>query len=308
MEHVAVEKTGGWRVYWRSLGLRTYHGLRKQKWFLRKMVRNRSAMVGFAILAAMIICAVFAPWIAPHNPLKLDVKHRFEGPSSTYLLGTDELGRDTLSRIIYGARTTVPLIFGVVALGAATGILLGMFAGYRTNSVFDTVVLWVFDIISTFPGLILVLALVAVFGSSTLVLLLVLAFWRIPSYGRIARTEVLSIKSMTYVKAAEGLGGETRRILTSHLLPNVLPAVIVIAGMDLAVVVMSIAGLSFLGFGIQPPEPSWGGMLATGYTYIRQSPWLIIWGSVTILIVMIGCSLFSGGMRAALKPEESLQG
>lgn len=288
--------------------MRTYHSLRKQKWFLLKMARNRAAFVGSVILAVMIFCAIFAPWISPHNPLAIDVKHRFEGPSRQYPLGTDELGRDTLSRLIYGARITVPILFAVVALGAATGILLGMAAGYRTGGFFDAAVLWIFDVISTFPGLILVLALVAVFGSSTLVLVLVLAFWRIPSYGRIARTEVLSIRSMTYVKAAEGLGGETRQILLSHLLPNVLPAIIVIAGMDLAVVVMSIAGLSFLGFGIQPPMPNWGGMLATGYTYIRQSPWLIIWGSVTLLIVMIGCSLFSGGMRAALKPEESVQG
>jgi ABC-type dipeptide/oligopeptide/nickel transport system permease subunit len=263
-------------------------------------------MVGAFIVALMIISAVFAPWIAPHDPLKTDIEHRFEGPSAHYLLGTDELGRDTLARIIYGARTTVPIIFGVVVLGAAIGVLLGILAGYYSGTFLDKLLLWIFDVISTFPGIILVLALVAIFGSSDLVLTLILAFWRIPSYGRISRTEILSIKNETYVKAAEALGARRWRIILSHMLPNSLPPIIVLGGMDLGVVVMSIAGLSYLGLGMQPPKPSWGGMLSIGYTYIRQSPWLIIWGCVTLVIIMIGCSLFSGGLRASLKPEESL--
>ena len=292
--------------FWRSLFLRTYNTARKQKWFPLNMVRNPSAMIGAGIIALMIIFAIFAPWISPNDPLALDVKHRFEGPSSQYLLGTDELGRDTLARIIYGARITVPIIFGVVGLGSAVGVLLGIVAGYYSGSLVDRVLLWVFDVISTFPGMILVLALVAVFGSSDLVLMLIMAFWRLPGYGRIARTEILSLRNATYIKAAEGLGAQPGRIIFSHMLPNIFPTVVVIAGMDLGVVVMSIAGLSFLGLGMQPPMPSWGGMLATGYTYIRQSPWLIIWACVTISVVMIGCALFSGGLRACLKPEDSL--
>jgi ABC-type dipeptide/oligopeptide/nickel transport system permease subunit len=290
----------------KNLGLRAFHKIRKQKWVIAKIVRNPSAMVGAFIVALMIISAVFAPWIAPHDPLKTDIEHRFEGPSAHYLLGTDELGRDTLARIIYGARTTVPIIFGVVVLGAAIGVLLGILAGYYSGTFLDKLLLWIFDVISTFPGIILVLALVAIFGSSDLVLTLILAFWRIPSYGRISRTEILSIKNETYVKAAEALGARRWRIILSHMLPNSLPPIIVLGGMDLGVVVMSIAGLSYLGLGMQPPKPSWGGMLSIGYTYIRQSPWLIIWGCVTLVIIMIGCSLFSGGLRASLKPEESL--
>lgn len=294
------------RITWTSFSLRFNHQIMKQKWILLSIVKNPTAMIGVVIILLMIFCAIFAPWISPRDPLALDIKHRFEGPSIRYLLGTDELGRDTLARIIYGAQITVPIIFGVVALGAATGVLLGIVAGYASGTLIDKILLWVFDIISTFPGMILVLALVAVFGSSDLTLMLVMAFWLIPSYGRIARTEILSLKSATYIIAAEGLGAQPWDIIFSHMLPNIIPTIIVIAGMDLGVVVMSIAGLSFLGLGMQPPRPSWGGMLATGYMYIRQSPWLLIWGCATLLIVMIGCSFLSGGLRAALKPEESL--
>ncbi len=295
-------------TFCKSLGLRTYHKIRKQRWIVLNIAKNPVALLGGSIVGLMIICAVFAPWLSPRDPLAVDIQHRFEGPSSRYLLGTDELGRDILARIIYGARVTVPIMFGAVALGGAVGVLLGIVAGYFGASLIDKLLLWIFDIISTFPGLILVLALVAVLGSSNLVLLLVLAFWRIPGYGRITRAETLSIKNMPYIKAAEGLGAGTWRIVISHVMPNVLPPIIVIAGMDLGVIVMSIAGLSFFGLGIQPPTPDWGGMLANGYTYVRQSVWPLVWGCLTILIVMIGCSLFSGGLRAALKPEESFSG
>jgi len=301
-----MTEAGAFRRFCKSQRLRTYYMLKKEQGFLQSIAKNPAALVGGSIIALMIICAIFAPWISPHNPLAIDMKHKFEGPSGRYLLGTDELGRDTLARIIYGARITVPIMFGVVVLGAAAGVVLGILAGYCRGTIVDKLLLWFFDIVSTIPGMILVLALVAVFGSSDLALLLVMAFWLVPNYGRIARTETLSVRSSTYIKAAEGLGAQPWQIMLSHMLPNIIPAIIVIAGMDLAVVVMSLAGLSFLGLGMQPPMPSWGGMLSEGYTYVRQTPWLIIWGSVTLLVVMIGCSLFSAGLRASLKPEESL--
>lgn len=290
----------------KGLGIRTWYKVRKQKALLLTMARNPSAMIGTSVVALMVLCAILAPWISPHDPMALDVAHRFAGPSDRYLLGTDELGRDTLARIIDGARITVPIVIGVVALGAGAGVLLGILAGYSNATVVGVALLWIFDFISTFPGMVLVLALVAIFGSSSLTLVLVMALWLVPKYGRIARTETLSLRSAPYIEAAEGLGARPRHVIFSHILPNILPPIVIVAGMDLGTVVMMVAGLSYLGLGIQPPAPSWGGMLADGYTYVRMTPWLLIWACVTLLIVMVGCSLFSGGLRKALKPEETL--
>jgi peptide/nickel transport system permease protein len=306
IEEKAVAKTQELRTFLKGLSIRTYHGVSKQKGFLLTMARNPSAMMGTSIVALMVLCAILAPWISPYDPLALDVAHRFEGPSSRHLLGTDELGRDTLSRIIDGARITVPIVFGVVALGAGTGVLLGILAGYSNGTIVGVLLLWIFDFISTFPGIVLVLSLVAVFGSSSLALVLVMALWFVPKYGRIARTETLSLRSAPYMKAAEGLGARPWQIIFAHIVPNIIPPVVIVAGMDLGTVVMVIAGLSYLGLGIQPPIPSWGGMLANGYTYVRMTPWLLIWACVALLIVMIGCSLFSSGLRKGLMPEETL--
>jgi peptide/nickel transport system permease protein len=293
-----------WTNFWKRVGYK----LRKQKWVIISLWKNPIGMVGVALLALMVFCAIFAPWITPHDAFKSDVPHRFEGPSTTYLLGTDSLGRDILSRIIYSARVVVPIIFSVVALGAATGVILGLIAGFYSGTIIEKLLIWVFDIISTFPGLILVLALMATFGPSPGMLIGVMSFWRIPGYGRIARTEILSLKNETYVKAAEALGAKKRRIILSHMLPNTLPPIIILAGMDLGAVVMGLAGLSFLGLGVQAPQPSWGRLLSEGYAYVRQSSWLLLWSSITLIVIMIGCSLFSSGLRAALNPEESYKG
>ena len=287
---------------------RLVYKLRKQRWVLRSLWKNPIGMVGVGILALMIFCAIFAPWVTPHDAFKSDVPHRFEGPSATYVLGTDYLGRDILSRIIYSARIVVPMIFSIVFLGTAAGVILGLIAGFYSGTIIEKILIWIFDIISTFPGLILVLALIATFGPSTGMLIAIMSFWRIPGYGRIARTEILSLKNETYVIAAEALGAKKRRIILSHMLPNTIPPIIILAGMDLGAVVMGLAGLSFLGLGVQAPSPSWGRLLAEGYAYVRQSPWLLLWSSIVLIIIMIGCSLFSSGLRAALNPEESFKG
>lgn len=284
------------------------HKIRKQRWVLVSLWKNPIGMVGASILALMVFCAIFAPWITPHDAFKSDVPHRFEGPSATYILGTDYLGRDALSRIIYSARIVVPLIFSVVILGATVGVTLGLIAGFYSGTFVEKILIWIFDIISTFPGLILVLALISTFGPSTGMLIGVLSFWRIPGYGRIARTEILSLKNETYIKAAEALGAKKRRIIMSHMMPNAIPPIIILAGMDLGAVVMGLAGLSFLGLGVQAPSPSWGRLLSEGYNYVRQSPWLLLWSSIVLIIIMVGCSLFSSGLRAALNPAESYKG
>ncbi|MBT3276046.1 MAG: ABC transporter permease [Spirochaetales bacterium] len=293
---------------WRNAAKRLYYKLRKQQWILKSLWKNPIGMVGAGILAAMIFCAIFAPYITPHNAIKTDTDHRFEGPSTTYILGTDYLGRGIFSRIIYSARTVVPMIFAVVFFGATIGVILGLIAGFFSGTILEKILIWIFDIISTFPGLVLVLALIAVFGPSTVMLVSIMAFWRIPGYGRIARTEILSMKNETFIQAARALGAPRRRIIFSHMLPNAIPPIIVLAGMDLGVVVMGLAGLSFLGLGIQPPTPSWGRMLSEGYRYVRQSPWPLLWSSIVLIIIMIGCSLFSSGLREALNPSESYKG
>ena len=293
---------------WANITKRLTYKVRKQRWVFISLWKNPVGMVGIGVLFVMVFCGVFAPWITPHDAFKTDVPHRFEGPSKTYLLGTDYLGRDILSRIIYSARIVVPIIFSVVVLGTAAGVILGLIAGFYSGTFIEKILIWIFDIISTFPGLILVLALIATFGPSRGMLIGIMSFWRIPGYGRIARSEILSLKHETYVTAAESLGAKKSRIILAHMLPNTLPPIVILAGMDLGVVVMGLAGLSFLGLGVQAPSPSWGRLLSEGYAYVRQSPWLLLWSSIVLIIIMIGCSLFSSGLRAALNPSESYKG
>ena len=271
---------------------------------LRIILHDYRGQIGSAFIIVMVVCAIFSPWVAPFDPYELDILNRFASPSLTHLLGTDYLGRDILSRIIYGSRVAAMVSFSSVCFSAIIGVILGVIGGYKEGSKIDYVIILIFDIVRSFPQLILALAMIAVMGPSMRNLILALAFTAFPFYGRLARAETLSVREEDYVKAAKALGATNTQIIFKHIIPNTLSPVIVTGGMDLATMIMYEASLSFLGLGVRPPIASWGIMLRNGLTYIHASPWMIVWPALAIAIAMIGFSLFAESLRIALNPKE----
>jgi ABC-type dipeptide/oligopeptide/nickel transport system permease subunit len=268
------------------------------------VLRSWGSRIGTMLVAVMLMTAILGPFVFPIDPNQQDIPNRFSGPAADHLLGTDYLGRDLLARIIYGCRIAITVAFGSISLSAMVGVVLGLAGGYLEGKKFDYIIILIFDVIRSFPQVVLALAIVAVLGSSILNLIIALAFTAFPFYGRIARAQTLSVKESDYVKSAEVLGLNKTKIVFRHILPNILAPVIVCLGMDMATMIIYEAGLSFLGLGVTPPTASWGIMLRNGYKYIEASPWMIIWPAMAISLAMIAFSLFSEGLRVALDPKE----
>ena len=271
---------------------------------LRSVVKVKGGLLGTIFIGIMLACAIAAPWLAPQDPNAQNIMARFAGPGPGHLLGTDYLGRDILSRIIFGCRIAVLVAFGSVTISSVVGVFLGVIAGYNEGKKFDYFIIWLFDIVRSFPQIILSLAIVAVLGPSLVNVVIALAFTAFPFYGRIARAQTLAVKETDYVKAAEAMGQNPMTIITKHITPNIMAPVIVCLGMDMATMIIWESGLSFLGLGVRPPTASWGIMLRNGYKYIQVSPWMILWPALAIALSMIAFSLFSEGLRVALDPKE----
>ncbi|MBU0465748.1 MAG: ABC transporter permease [Proteobacteria bacterium] len=270
----------------------------------KAVVKVKGGLLGTVFISIMLLCAFCAQWISPYDPDAQDIVHRFAGPGLTHLLGTDYLGRDILSRIIYGCRIAVLVAFGAVSLSSIIGVFLGVIAGYNEGGKIDYFLIWLFDIVRSFPQIILALAIVAVLGPSLVNVVMALAFTAFPFYGRVARAQTLSVKEADYIKAAEAMGQKPLIIILRHITPNIMAPVIVCLGMDMATMIIWESGLSFLGLGVRPPTASWGIMLRNGYKYIQVSPWMILWPALAIAFAMIAFSLFSEGLRVALDPKE----
>ena len=268
------------------------------------VARVRGGLVGVLFIISMLLCALFAQWIAPYDPNTQEIVNRFHGPEIKHWFGTDYLGRDILSRIIYGCRIAVLVAFGSVSISSFAGVFLGVIAGYSEGKKLDYFIIWIFDIVRSFPQIILALAIVAVLGPSLFNVVIALAVTAFPFYGRIARAQTLSVKETDYVKAAEAMGQKPLTIILRHITPNIMAPVIVCLGMDMATMIIWESGLSFLGLGVRPPTASWGIMLRNGYKYIQVSPWMILWPALAIAFAMIAFSLFSEGLRVALDPKE----
>jgi len=270
----------------------------------QSVAKVKGGLIGAVFISIMLLCAICAQWISPYDPNAQNIVQRFAGPGASHLLGTDYLGRDILSRLIYGCRIAVLVAFGSVTLSSVVGVFLGVMAGYNEGKKFDYFIIWLFDIVRSFPQIILALAIVAVMGPSLVNVVVALAFTAFPFYGRIARAQTLSVKEADYVKAAEAMGQKPLTIITKHITPNIMAPVIVCLGMDMATMIIWESGLSFLGLGVRPPTASWGIMLRNGYKYIQVSPWMILWPALAIALSMIAFSLFSEGLRVALDPKE----
>jgi peptide/nickel transport system permease protein len=271
---------------------------------LGDILRRPLGMIGFIIVAGFLIVVILAPVLAPYNFTDQDIPNKLAGPSPQYPLGTDYLGRDLLSRIIYGARIALGVAVPAVTIAMIGGILLGLVAGYMGGFVDDIVVV-LLDSVNAFPAVILALAVLALLGPALVNEIIVIGIAWIPGYARVTRAQVLSVKQNIYIEAERSLGASPWRIIVRHILPNVIAPVLILAAMDLPVVITFEAGLSFLGLGVRPPTPSWGSILSDGFQYIRQSPWPITWAGLTLIVTTLGFTLFGETLRDVLDPRLS---
>ena len=269
---------------------------------LRRLTRRRGAMLGLACVVFFVLIALFAPWIAPYDPLETSWSAVRKAPSLAYLFGTDEIGRDVLSRVIWGTRAS--LLAGVVSvsISLALGVPIGLLAGYAGGWT-DGVLSRFTDAMLACPFLILAIALAAFLGPSLTNAMIAIGITATPIFIRLTRAQVLAVKVEDYVEAARALGNPHLRIALRHILPNIVAPLIVQATLAIAAAVIAEASLSFLGLGQQPPAPSWGSMLNTAKNYIDQAPWMSIWPGVSIFLLVLSFNLLGDGLRDALDPR-----
>ncbi len=269
---------------------------------LRQFVRRRLALLGLGILAVLILAALFAPQIAPYDPIKRNFAERLDAPSAKHWLGTDALGRDVLSRILYGGRISLYIGLFSVALSVAIGVPAGLVAGYFGGLV-DGVVMRLLDLILAFPGLIFAIWLVSMLGPGVSQVILANAIFSLLIFARIVRSNVLSVRHADYVMAAYGLGIGHLRILVTHILPNVLPTIVVLASLSISGAILTGAGLSYLGLGPQPPTPEWGAMLADGRPYLRDAWWTSLFPGLVLTLTVLASTVVGDALRDALDPR-----
>ncbi|HUS53399.1 MAG TPA: ABC transporter permease [Thermohalobaculum sp.] len=269
---------------------------------IRAFNTNKTSWVGLGIFMTVVAAAILAPWLAPHDPLEQDLMFRLKPPNDVFLLGTDYYGRDILSRLLYGAR--ISLVIGLVAVLAAMliGSVIGMIAGYYRGKV-DLAIMQVMDTLLAFPSLILGLIIVAMLGPSILNLVIAISLTAIPPFARIARAPTIAMKEREFVEAARSLGFSDFRILVLHILPNILPEILVMGSLWLATAIRVEASLAFIGLGVRPPTATWGGMIREGFENILDSPWLVLAPSVAILVVVFALNLLGDGLRDAIDPK-----
>ena len=269
---------------------------------LRKVCASVTGASGFAIVALVILCAVFAPWVATHNPDALDVMNRFKAPSGGHWLGTDHLGRDLFSRMVHGASVAMLVALTSIAMALTIGTVLGILAAYLPARS-ERFVLIVFDVISSFPSVVLALAVVAVFGPSLLIVVLIVAITLVPHFGRVARSQALTLKSAPFLEAERILGASWPRLVFFHVMPNIMGPLVILASMDIPVVITIEAGLSFLGLGVRPPLASWGTLIQDGYQYISQTWVPVVVSSLALALATLGFTLFGEALRDAVDPR-----
>ena len=276
------------------------YSVTREKWGL--FLRNPMGMFGLILVIMFFASAIFAPFFATHDPLALDIPARMAGPSVDHWAGTDQLGRDTYSRVLYGGRVALKVAMIGVSTALITGLILGMMAGFGPRWL-DNLLLLVFDTIRSFPTVVLALAAVALLGPSMELVLAIVIVTTIPGYARLARTSTLALKNTEFILAERSLGASTPRILLKHIMPNVIGPLLILAAMDVPVVVTIEAGLSFLGLGVQPPTASWGTILNEGYLIIRDTPWMVIAGGIPLVLTTLGFTFLGEALRDVFDPK-----
>jgi len=270
--------------------------------------RNRLAMVGLITIIVLSVIAILADFVAPADPLKIDTKAFGKPPTLTHLLGTDQSGRDALSRLIFGTRVSLSVGLVAVSIYLTIGTVLGAIAGYRRGLV-DATIMRITDTVMSFPALIIILAVIPVLGPSIFNIMLVIGLLGWPAVARLVRGEFLSLREREFTLAARGIGASDRRIIFRHILPNVAGPLVVVASFGIADAIITEAGLSFLGLGVQPPEPSWGQMLnnAIDVGTILEKPWLWLAPAIAIAITVLSINFIGDGLRDALDPRGTLK-
>lgn len=276
--------------------------------FGRELLRSAKGLTGFVLVVVVLLVALTAPWIATNDPAEQVIAHRFlppfweEGGKLSHPLGGDNLGRDIYSRVVHGTRISVVVALIVIAVIIVFGTTVGLVSGYF-GRVVDSILMRIVDFQLSFPFILLALLLLAILGKGfwTLVLALSVAFW--VNIARLVRGETMRIRSLEFVQAARGIGVPEWRIITGHILPNTLPALVVLATLDVAVIVLAEAAMSFLGLGIQPPTPSWGTMISDGRNYLYEAPWMTLAPGLGIMLTAIGINLLGDFLRDTYDPR-----
>lgn len=268
--------------------------------FRQKLVRNKPALVGLVILVTLALLAAFAPVVAPYDWKEQDIINRFKGPSADHWFGTDELGRDIFSRVVYGARYSLVMGLSAVALSFVVGTVLGSLAGFYPKV--DSLIMRLIDIMMAFPGILLAIAIVAALGPGLINIIIAIGINEIPGFARITRSMVLSLREREYVTAARVIGAGNTDIVRRHVFINLVSPITVYASLQVSTAVLVGATLSFLGLGIQPPTPEWGAMVSTAREYLALASHTFIFPTIAILVTVISFNLLGDGLRDALDP------
>jgi peptide/nickel transport system permease protein len=279
-------------------------GERPWRLALRRLVRRRAALIGLAVVVLFVALAVAAPIVAPYDPLATDWRAVRKPPSAHHLFGTDELGRDVLARVIWGARASLMAGLVSVSIALAVAVPLGLISGYLGGAV-DSLLMRMIDAMLAIPFLILAIALAAFLGPNLSNAMIAIGVAQTPIFTRLTRGQVLAVKHEDYIEAARAVGNPHRRILLRHILPNILAPIVVQATLAIAAAVIAEASLSFLGLGQQPPTPSWGSMLNTASHFLSQAPWMAMWPGLAIFSLVLSFNLLGDGLRDALDPRRS---
>jgi len=269
---------------------------------VRRLVKRRAAMIGLGIVVFFILLAAMAPLVSPYDPLATNWATVRKPPSAAHLFGTDEIGRDVLARIVWGSRASLLAGLVSVMLALAAGVPIGLVSGYAGGAL-DATVMRLIDAMLAIPFLILAIALAAFLGPSLTNAMIAIGITQTPIFARLTRGQVLQVKHEDYIEAARAVGNPHRRIVLRHILPNIVPPLLVQATLATAAAIIAEASLSFLGLGQQPPNPSWGSMLNTAKNFMAQAPWMAIWPGLAIFTLVLSLNLFGDGLRDALDPR-----
>jgi peptide/nickel transport system permease protein len=274
---------------------------------LRRLMKHPGGVAGGLVTLLFFAVALLSPWLSPYHPLAQDLDRRLQGPSRAHLLGTDDFGRDILSRVMYGARISLTVGFLSIGIAVTGGLILGLVAGFYTTGhwgrLIDIAIMRTSDILLAFPAVLLAIAIVTAFGPGLRNAMLAIAIIYLPRFIRIVRATILVEKEQTYIEAGQALGVSNRRLLFRHLLPNAMSPVIVQATLGLAEAIIEAAALSFLGLGATPPTPEWGAMLSEGRSYLRLAPWVTFFPGMAIFLIVVSFNLLGDGLRDALDPR-----
>lgn len=288
----ASEMPGGWQQVWRAL---------------RRVLREPLGALGLVLVVFVLVSAIGADWWAPYEPNKIDIRSKLQAPSSEHILGTDQLGRDIFSRVLVGGQIALKVSLVSIGLALIFGLSLGLIAGYGPRWL-DNSLMLLFDSVRSFPTVMFALAVVTLFGPSLTTIMIVVVITQIPIYGRMVRSQTLALRDAEFILAERALGAGFFRIISMHILPNVIGPLLILASMDIPFVITIEAGLSFLGMGVRPPTPSWGTILNDGYSYIYNTPWPVIAGGIPVILTTLGFTFLGESLRDVFDPKLRKEG